>query len=434
MKQCFLLIVVIIIAVVCFSLRCIAQAGIITTIAGTDSAGLSGDSGPAILAQLNVPGFITLDTAGNLYVSDQDNNVVRKIDRSTGIITSIVSISSGPRGIAIDKKGNLYISNRQFDRVMRKTASGGYGIYAGEGYPGYSGDSGLAYVARMNTPEGLCLDTSGNLYIADEGNSRIRVVNIATNIITTIAGTGALGYSGDGGLATKAQLNYPTGVIVDRSGNIYIADNDNNCIRIVNASGIITTYAGTGIPGYNGDGGIATDTQLYNPNSVALDAYGDLYIADQNNHCIRRVDKTTRIITTVAGNGKPGFSGDGGSALAARLYFPASIAINSSGDLYISDQNNNRIRKVADVANAIAEVNKSDNIDIYPNPVIDKLIIKTLTKDNTLTITNIIGRIMLQRQLTETQTTIDITTFPSGVYNVCMRNNNGIAFKKLVKL
>ena len=215
---------------------------------------------------------------------------------------------------------------------------------AGNGTYGYSGDGGIADSAKLNSPFGVAVDASGNLFIADEYNKVIRKVS-TNGIITTVAGNGTYGYSGDGGSATSAKLNYPTGVAVDASGNLFIADEENHRIRKVSTSGVITTVAGNGTKGYNGDGGIADSAELYYPTGVAVDASGNLFIADYNNHRILKVS-TNGITTTVAGNGTPGYSGDGGSADSAELYYPSGVAVDASGNLFIADLNNNRIREV----------------------------------------------------------------------------------------
>src|SRR5438876_901164 len=219
------------------------------------------------------------------------------------------------------------------------------------------GDGGAATGASLNQPRGVALDASGNLYIADHFNHRIRKVAAATGIITTVAGNGVFGFAGDGGAATGARLNYPSGVALDASGNLYIADQNNNRIRKVDAAtGIITTVAGNDSPTFFGDGGAATNASLYDPTGVALDASGNLYIADQYNHRIRKVDAATGIIATVAGNGIPDFAGDGGAATYASLYHPSGVALDASGNLYIADQYNHRIRKVAAATGIITTV------------------------------------------------------------------------------
>lgn len=214
---------------------------------------------------------------------------------------------------------------------------------AGTGYPSFSGDGGLATSAKLHYPSGIVTDTSGNLYIADYENNRIRKIN-TSGIITTIAGNGIAGYSGDGGLATAAELQGPASIALDALGNLYIADYTNNCIRKVNTSGIITTIAGNSTPGYSGDGGIATAAQLHSPNNLVLDASGNLYIADANNNVIRKVN-TSGTISTIAGNGSAGYNGDGNLATSAELN-PFGVFVDASGNVYIADHFNNCIRKV----------------------------------------------------------------------------------------
>ncbi len=209
--------------------------------------------------------------------------------------------------------------------------------------PGFSGDTSLATAAQLNNPSGVAIDSVGNVYIADSANSRVREVN-TSGVITTFAGTGVSGYTGDNGEATSATLMDPVGVAVDSLGNVYIADGTAAVIRKV-TNGIITTIAGTGKGGFSGDGGSATSAALNLPSSIAVDASGNLYIADAGNHRIRKI--STGLITTIAGNGNFGFAGDGAAATSASLYFPQGVAVDSSGNVYIADTQNNRIRKVA---------------------------------------------------------------------------------------
>ena len=233
---------------------------------------------------------------------------------------------------------------------------------AGDGPQGDSGDGGQATSAQLSNPSGVAVDAAGNLYIADSGNHRIRKV-AANGIITTVAGNGSYGYSGDGGRATSAQLAAPWGVAVDAAGNLYIADTNNGVIRKVAASGIITTVAGNGSHGYSGDGGPATSAQLNSPSGVAVDAAGNLYIADYGNYRIRKV-ATNGIITTVAGN-YYGYSGDGGPATSAQLTFPWGLTVDATGNLYVADLSNNAIRllkPIASVLTARASANAASNV------------------------------------------------------------------------
>ena len=287
------------------------KQSVITTVAGTGVQGDSGDGGLATTAQLGRPWGVAVDAAGNLLVADRQNHRVRLVNAQTGIITTI----------------------------------------AGMGLQGSSGDSGLATAAQLSLPSNVALDSLGNLFIADQANNRIRQVNAQTGIITTVAGTGSQGcggptcFSGDGGAATAAQLWRPWGVAW--LNVLYIADTENHRVRQVNLqTGIITTVAGTGLQGYSGDGGVATGAQLFTPLAIAVDTLGNLFIADTQNHRVRRVDFLTGIITTVAGNGVGGFNGDGGPATASALWNPSGVAIDAGGNLLIVDQFNNRIRSV----------------------------------------------------------------------------------------
>jgi sugar lactone lactonase YvrE len=224
--------------------------------------------------------------------------------------------------------------------------TGGVTRDVGTGVAGFSGDNGLAANAQLNGPTQLAFDHSGNLYIADGSNARLRKVDSA-GTITTVAGNGIAGFSGDGGSATSASLNYPDGVAVDASDNVYIGDARNNRIRKVDVkTTVITTVAGTGIAGYSGDGGLATNAKLNFPSRPAIDSNGNMYIADVNNHRIRRVDATTGMIVTIAGTGTAGFSGDGQDAAAANLNYPITVTVDLAGNLYIGDAYNQRVRVV----------------------------------------------------------------------------------------
>ena len=338
----------------------------------------SGDGGPATSAQLFRPEGVALDGAGNLYIADTGTNRIRKVDTS-GTITTVAGTSaqlSLPSSVALDGAGNLYIADSGNDRILKvdtngtiTTVAGGvfnlfnFLLGLGDGGPATSedlnflvglGDGGPATSAFLNSPEGVAVDGAGNLYIADTSNYRIRKVG-TDGIITTVAGTGSFGFSGDGGPATSAEFDSPEDVVVDGAGNLYIADAGKNYrIRKVDTGGIITTVAGTWGAGFSGDDGPATSALLNFPYGIALDGAGNLYIADTVNHRIRKVD-TGGTITTVAGTGAAGFSGDDGPATSAQLNFPYGVALDGAGNLYIADTVNNRIRKV-DTNGAITTV------------------------------------------------------------------------------
>ncbi len=342
-----------------------ADTGIITTVVGNglaSSAGsYSGDGGTATAATLNHSSGVAVNSAGNLYIVDSENNRIRKVAAGTGIITTVAGngargyagdgglateASLFPCGIAQDSAGNLFIADCLNNRIRKVDA--GTGIIttvAGNGVAGYSGDGGAAIAATLFYPDGIAVDSAGNLFIADDYNHRIRKVAAGTGIITTVAGNGAQGYAGDNGAATEATLNYPNGVTLDSAGNLYIADSP-NYRKVAAGTGIITTVAGNGTHGYSGDGGAATLASLDGPTGIALDSAGNFYIADIGNNRIRMVAAGTGIITTVAGNGTQGYSGDNSAATAAALNSPTGVAVDSAGNLYIADYDNNRIRMV----------------------------------------------------------------------------------------
>jgi sugar lactone lactonase YvrE len=345
---------------------------IITTIAGDGTPGWVGDRRLATLAQLKSPYGVAVDASGNIYIADTGNNRIRKVTKSTGIITTVAgdgvmrySGDGGPAtsarlnqpfGVAVDASGNIYIADGGNHRIRKVTnfgSSGTISTVAGNGEYGYSGDGGLATSAQLYAPTGVAVDASGNIYIADTENHRIRKVTNpgSSGIISTVAGNGERGYSSDGVLATSAQLNYPYGVAVDALGNIYIADGENHRIRKVTnpgSSGIISTVAGNGESGYSSDGVLATSAQLNSPFGVAVDASGNVYIADIYNNRIRMVTNpgSSGIISTVAGDGTGGFSGDGELSTSGRLNNPYGLCLDALGDIYIADTYNNRVRKV----------------------------------------------------------------------------------------
>ena len=345
-------------------IRKVDSAGVITTVAGTGETGFSGDGGPAIQAALEEPSGVTVDGAGNLFIADTNNHRIRKVD-SAGVITTVAGTGerfggfgtfsgdggpaiqaalNGPSGVAVDGAGNLFIADRYNHRIRKVDSAGVITTVAGTGEFGFSGDGGPAIQAALNGPSGVAVDGAGNLFIADSDNHRIRKVDSA-GVITTVAGTGESGFGGDGGPAVEAELYGPSGVAVDGAGNLFIADSDNHRIRKVDSAGVITTVAGTGESGFGGDGDPAIQAALDEPSGVAVDGAGNLFIADNDNHRIRKVD-SAGVITTVAGTGETGFSGDGGPAIQAALEEPSGVAVDGAGNLFIADYNNHCIRKV----------------------------------------------------------------------------------------
>ena len=332
--------------------------GIISTVAGNGLYGYSGDNGPATSASLGWPYSVAVDSSGNLYIADQDNNRIRRVDYGTGIITTLASVNS-PAGITLDSSGNLYLADYG-SNLIRKVDKGTGTIttVAGNGTPGFSGDNGAATAASLNFPDAVAFDSSDNLYIVDGGNYRIRKVNHVTGFISTVAGNGTKGFSGDNGSATSASLNNPYSVAIDSKGNLYFGDINASCIRKVDSgTGIITTVAGNGTQGYGGDNGAATAATFDYPRDVAADSSGNLYVADYVNNRIRKVDSETGIITTVAGNGTEAFAGDNGPATSASFDdLRGGVTVDSTGNIYVADYNNNRIRKVASRTGIITTV------------------------------------------------------------------------------
>ena len=342
-------------------IRKVDLTGTITTIAGTGEFGFSGDGGPAVEAELHSPRGVAVDSAGNLYIADSRNRRIRKVD-STGTITTIAGTGEfgfsgdggpaveaelrSPYGVAVDSAGNVYIADVIDQRIRKVDSTGTITTIAGTGEFGFSGDGGPAVEAELRRPYGVAVDSAGNVYIADVIDQRIRKVD-STGTITTIAGTGEFGFSGDGGPAVEAELRRPYGVAVDSAGNVYIADVSNQRIRKVDSTGTITTIAGTGEFGFSGDGGPAVEAELRRPYGVAVDSAGNLYIADTGNRRIRKID-STGTITTIAGTGECCFvsTDDGGPAVEAWLYDPRGVAVDSAGNVYIADSGNRHIRKV----------------------------------------------------------------------------------------
>ncbi|MFN0123741.1 MAG: HYR domain-containing protein [Blastocatellia bacterium] len=338
----------------------------ISTKAGNGMYGYTGDNGPATAASLRQISALARDTQGNLYIADIASRVVRRVNPQGTITTYAGSGLNGnsgdgrnplqalfgmPSGVAVDGQGNLYIADMTYNRVRRISPGGAIIHYAGDsnGVAGSSGDLGNASQAKLRQPRGLAVDAAGNLYIADAGNHLIRRVDAVTRIITTYAGNGVSGYSGDGQPARQGSLFNPYALAIDGAGNLLIADSANHRIRQVDAaSQFMSTVAGNGLATFGGDDGNAIAAQLHMPTGVAVDAQGNFYIADQNNHRIRRVNRSTGKIRTIAGTGLPGFGGDGGPALLGQVSGPIAILVNAAGtELCIGDLNNQRVRKLA---------------------------------------------------------------------------------------
>jgi sugar lactone lactonase YvrE len=343
-----------------------AEQGTITGFAGTGSAGYSGDGGPAEEADLNDPRTVAVDGQGNVFIADTLNNVIRKVD-TTGVITTVAGTGTAgeggdggpataaqiqwPHGVAVDRAGNVYIADSPHHRIRRVDTTGVIATVAGTGRSGFGGDGGPATAARLDNPKGVAVDDQGRLYIADTGNGRVRRLE-ASGTISTVAGNGDVGGAGDGGPATTAQVTYPRSISLDGAGDLFISEDtegDISRIRKVDTAGVITRFAGTGVPGFSGDGGPADQAQLNRPRGIAADRAGNLYIADSENNRIRKVD-TDGVITTIAGTGRQGSRGDGGSAADAELSVPRGLGVAPNGDLYVADTFASRVRRISGAA------------------------------------------------------------------------------------
>ncbi len=341
-------------------IRRITPAGRIDSVAGNGEAIFAGDGGLATAASLSAAVGVAVDPSGGFVIADSENARVRRVNAQGLIVTAAGSGQASapkdgglatdagislPAGIAVSNTGVIYVADRGNKRVRRIGADGRISTAAGTGDSGYSGDGGQGSAARINSPAGVAVDAAGNLYVADRANHRVRRVD-TRGIITTFAGSASGGYSGDGGPASSATLAFPTGVTVDASGRVLIADSGNNVIRRVDTSGVISTVAGSGTAGFGGDGGPALRAQLNNPSGVVVDGAGDIIIADSSNRRVRRVGQNGNI-STIAGTGADGLSVDGSPAASAALAAPIGVAVDGAGNVFIADRQDCRIRKVS---------------------------------------------------------------------------------------
>ena len=336
--------------------------GTISTMAGTGEAGYEGDGGPATKARLSEPFMCAFDRQGNLYVAESANHCVRRIDGHSGIITTVAGSGelgySGdggpatkatlnqPYALDIAVNGDLYIVDR-LNAAIRKVdaATGTISTVAGTGTPGSSGDGGPATEAALREPNDCFLDGDGGLLIADVQDQRVRRLDLATGVITTFAGNGDKARAGDGLPAPEASIFGARAVCGDGRGNIYICEREGNGVRKVDANGIMSTFAGTGERGFSGDGGAALAATWGAPKALRCDESGNVLVVDTENHAIRRIEAATGVVITVAG-GRHGGDGDGGPATAAGLDRPHGCCVDSEGNLYIADSNNHRVRVV----------------------------------------------------------------------------------------
>ncbi len=340
---------------------------VITTVAGTGAQGYAGDGGPAALAVLNNPFDLAFDVMGDLFFADTYNHCIRRIDARTHKIATVAgtgepgfsgdggeaiyALLNQPYGVVVDQAGTIYFADRLNGRVRRVEAPGVITTLAGDGSGKFSGDGGPAQQAGLAEPNGLALDAAGErLFIADVADHRVRVVDLASGIISTFAGNGEARHDGDGGPAVRAGVFGARAVAPAPDGGLYILERQGSSLRRVRADGVIETVAGTGARGYAGDGGDARAAVFNAPKEMAVDADGNVFIVDTENHAIRCIDASTWIVTTIAGTGVAGPGGDHGPAHEAGLGRPHGATIGPDGALYVGDSENHRIRKLTRAA------------------------------------------------------------------------------------
>lgn len=447
--------------------------GVINTIAGTGVAGSGGDGGPAAAAQFSNPYGVATDAAGNIYIADKSNSKVRVISATTGHIFTFAGSTYGlsgmggpatlaqmkyPDGVFVNHAGDVIITDWYNDMTYYVDhTTGNIASRCGCGSQGCGGDGGPSWLAKMMTPAGSCEDLAGNTYIADKGSNRIRRVDALTGIVTTIAnGTGTFGYSGDGGPAINANFSGPSAVFFDPTspglGHLYLSDGGNNVIRKIDLNtGRITTVAGTGVAGYSGNGSIATMAKLRNPGNLFIDNSGNMFVCDRGNHSIRKIVLSSGRISTIAGTGVAGFSGDGDVSTNARLKDPQGVWMTSTGYMFIADAGNQRIRVIAPKtgtgygfiggsstigapkSDPISTVLTANEVRIFPNPSNGIFTVATGV-DNanaSVTVLNVVGEQVYGATLTSQQSDINLSNQPAGIYTVIVKSNVGTHNQKI---
>lgn len=417
-----------------------ARSQIILTSAGTGGGGFSGDGGPATAAWLYNPYCVTLDKDGNLYISDVGNRRIRKVSPAYGgIITTIAGNGTAGYGgdgfdatyaqingtldVAIDKRGNVFISDGANQRIRKVSTDGIIRTFAGTGVAGYNGDGIPATSANLNAPMGICVDDTGNLIIIERNSLRIRKVD-TFGIISTLAGKGTTGFTSDGLKADTASLYFLGLVQVDKAGMVYFTDNGR--IRKIGALGQLITVAGNGTPGNTGDGGPATAASI-DVSAFCIDTSGNIYFADGGTNVIRKVaiDGT---ISRYAGDGVGGYAGDGGSALAAKLRTCGGVAAAPNGDVFIGDVGNNRIRMVTTHVAGVSETTVTQpQLAVYPNPFTDKIFVRYASvTESDGTVWSMDGKVVARFCVPGNEPAEVAVNWPAGSYVVQVATKTGV--------
>ncbi len=430
----------------------VLRAQIISTFAGNGVSGDSGDGSPATSASIGGFSLSTFDKNENYFFSERGNYKIRKVSNS-GVITTIAGTGTSgfsgdggaatlaqlnnPIGVATDDFGNLYIADLDNNRIRKiDNATGIISTVAGNGTSGHSGDGGMATNASLNGPTGICVDPFGNIFFTEISSNIIRKVT-ATGIISTYAGIANVGSidSGDNGPATAALIASPEGICSDAIGNIYFATSS-RVRKIIKSSNIVITVAGTNASGFSGDGGPATDAVLNSPFAVAVDKYENVFIADNNNNRMRQV-ASNGIINTIIGNGTGGYNGDNQTAITAEIYSPEGVSLDSCGNIYVSDLFNFRIRKITYNRCDYLQVkndNSISNINIYPNPTCDVLQIDNIATTTNYKLHNIVGATLQHGTLKEGSNSISLSALPTGMNLLELIDDEGNRMiKKIIK-
>jgi trimeric autotransporter adhesin len=435
--------------IVFLSINC--QAQIITTIAGTGIKGHTPEGIPATAAELFSPSGVAVGNNGHIYMSDQNATCIWDINPA-GIINILagtwgVTGYSGdggpatnakiywPTGLAVDRIGNVFIADQFNDAIRKVDTSGIITTIAGGNGAGYGGDNGPATAALFWHPNDVGVDTFGNVYVADRDNHVIRKINTA-GLITTVSGNNIVGYGGDGGPATDAKMNFPSGLCVDKIGNIFVADLYNSRVRKIDTEGIITTIAGIGTKAFSGDGGPATAAEINDVSAICIDTSGTIYFTDYANYRIRKVTKAG-IISSIAGNGSFGYTGDNILATTSSISYAEGVAVDNAGNVYIADYANSRLRKVTPDRSALNTCTSvfTGHCDVFPNPSTTgsfTIIATAMSGDYSLEILNTAGEVMYERQCGTITNEIDLSKSPPGIYTLSLKSKDISISRKLV--